>query len=114
MIRAVWNGAVLAEAATTVQLEGNDYFPAESLRHEFVKESATTTVCPWKGTANYYTVTVDGEVNPDAVGTTRIRVRGPSRSPTTSHSGKGFASRGTTTPLLRLRYLEGVDPAAGV
>jgi uncharacterized protein (DUF427 family) len=67
MIRAVWNGAVLAEAATTVQLEGNDYFPAESLRHEFLKESATTTVCPWKGTANYYTVTVDGEVNPDAV-----------------------------------------------
>ena len=67
MIRAVWNGAVLAEAATTVQLEGNDYFPAESLRREFVKESATTTVCPWKGTANYYTVTVDGEVNPDAV-----------------------------------------------
>ena len=47
MIRAVWNGAVLAEAATTVQLEGNDYFPAESLRHEFPKESATTTVCPW-------------------------------------------------------------------
>ena len=67
MIRAVWNGAVLAEAATTVQLEGNDYFPAESLRLEFLKESATTTVCPWKGTANYYTVTVDGEVNPDAV-----------------------------------------------
>lgn len=67
MIRAMWNGAVLAEAATTVQLEGNDYFPAESLRREFVKESATTTVCPWKGTANYYTVTVDGEVNPDAV-----------------------------------------------
>ena len=67
MIRAVWNGAVLAEAATTVQLEGNDYFPAESLRHEFLKESATTTVGPWKGTANYYTVTVDGEVNPDAV-----------------------------------------------
>jgi uncharacterized protein (DUF427 family) len=66
MIRAVWNGAVLAEAATTVQLEGNDYFPAESLRNEFLKESATTTVCPWKGTANYYTVTVDGEVNPDA------------------------------------------------
>jgi uncharacterized protein (DUF427 family) len=66
MIRAVWNGAVLAEAATTVQLEGNDYFPAESLRNEFVKESTTTTVCPWKGTANYYTVTVDGEVNPDA------------------------------------------------
>ena len=66
MIQAVWNGAVLAEAAHTVQLEGNDYFPPESIRHEFLKESPTTTVCPWKGTAHYYTVTVDGQVNPDS------------------------------------------------
>ena len=66
MIRAVWNGAVLAEAEHTVKLEGNDYFPPESLRREFLDASATTTVCPWKGTASYYSVTVDGKVNPDA------------------------------------------------
>jgi uncharacterized protein (DUF427 family) len=66
MIQAVWNGAVLAEAEDTVKLEGNDYFPLASVRREFLTDSSTTTVCPWKGTASYYTVTVDGEVNPDA------------------------------------------------
>jgi uncharacterized protein (DUF427 family) len=66
MIQAVWNGAVLAEAEQTVQLEGNDYFPLECVHREFLTDSSTTTVCPWKGTASYYTVTVDGEVNPDA------------------------------------------------
>ena len=66
MIRAVWNGAVLAEAEQTVKLEGNDYFPLESIRREFLSDSATTTVCPWKGTASYYSVTVDGKVNTDA------------------------------------------------
>ncbi|MGB3230965.1 MAG: DUF427 domain-containing protein [Mycobacterium sp.] len=67
MIRAVWNDAVLAEAVHTVRLEGNDYFPPEALRREYLTaESSATTVCPWKGTAHYYTVTVSGEVNPEA------------------------------------------------
>ena len=66
MIRAVWNGAVLAEAPQTVLLEGNHYFPADSLRREYLKDSSTTTICPWKGRARYYTVVVDGTVNPDA------------------------------------------------
>ncbi|WP_205874810.1 DUF427 domain-containing protein [Mycobacterium camsae] len=66
MIRALWNGAVLAEASETVRLEGNHYFPPDSVRHEHLTESSTTTICPWKGTAHYYTVSVDGEVNPDA------------------------------------------------
>lgn len=66
MIRAVWNGAVLAESAETVTLEGNHYFPVESLRREYLSDSTTTTVCPWKGTAHYYTVTVDGKTNTDA------------------------------------------------
>lgn len=66
MIRAVWNGAVLAEAPETVRLEGNHYFPVDSLRREYFSDSATTTVCPWKGTARYYNVTVDGSVNSDA------------------------------------------------
>ena len=66
MIRAVWNGVVLAEAPRTVRLEGNHYFPAESLRREYLEDSPTTTRCPWKGRARYYTVVVDGTVNPDA------------------------------------------------
>jgi uncharacterized protein (DUF427 family) len=66
MIRAVWNGAVLAEAPQTVRLEGNHYFPAESLRREYLEDSPTTTRCPWKGRAHYYTVVVDGSANPDA------------------------------------------------
>lgn len=66
MIRAVWNGAVLAEAPETVRLEGNHYFPADSLNREYFSDSATTSVCPWKGTAHYYSVRVDGQVNADA------------------------------------------------
>ncbi|MGH3603651.1 MAG: DUF427 domain-containing protein [Pseudonocardiaceae bacterium] len=66
MMRAVWNGVVLAEAPRTVRVEGNHYFPAESLRTEHLVDSSTTTVCPWKGQAHYYTVRVDGQTNPDA------------------------------------------------
>jgi uncharacterized protein (DUF427 family) len=66
MIRAVWNGAVLAETPQTVRLEGNHYFPAESLRREYFEDSPTTTRCPWKGRARYYTVVVDGTANFDA------------------------------------------------
>ncbi len=66
MIRAVWNSAVLAEAVHTVRLEGNDYFPPEALRRQFFTDSSATSLCPWKGTAYYYTVTVDGQVNPEA------------------------------------------------
>ena len=66
MFRAVWNGAVLAESGRTVKLEGNHYFRAESLRREYLTTSPTTSVCPWKGRARYYHVTVDGKVNRDA------------------------------------------------
>lgn len=66
MIRAVWNGTVLAEAPQTVRLEGNDYFPPESLRREHLVDSGTKSICPWKGLAHYYTVSVNGDVNPDA------------------------------------------------
>jgi hypothetical protein len=65
-MRAVWNGAVLAEAPETVRLEGNHYFPADSLNREYFSDSATTSVCPWKGTAHYYSVSVGGQVNADA------------------------------------------------
>ncbi|GLW73460.1 hypothetical protein Kpho02_57590 [Kitasatospora phosalacinea] len=66
MVRAVWNGAVLAESEETVLVEGNHYFPAEALNREFFVPSDTTTVCSWKGTAHYWTVSVGGAENPDA------------------------------------------------
>lgn len=65
-MRAVWNGQVLAESDDTVVVEGNHYFPPESVNKEFFSETETHTVCPWKGLASYYTVTVDGQANPDA------------------------------------------------
>lgn len=66
MIRAIWNGAILAESPETVIVEGNHYFPPESLHREYFTDSATHTVCSWKGTANYLTAVVDGLENADA------------------------------------------------
>ncbi|HVK17365.1 MAG TPA: DUF427 domain-containing protein [Fimbriiglobus sp.] len=66
MPRATWNGAVLAESDDTLVVEGNHYFPPESLRREHFKPSDTHTVCGWKGTASYYHVEVGGKRNPDA------------------------------------------------
>lgn len=66
MIRAIWNGTVLAESPETVIVEGNHYFPPEALHREYFAESSTTTVCPWKGTAHYFTVVVAGTENIDA------------------------------------------------
>ena len=65
-MKATWNGAVLAESDDTVVVEGNHYFPPDSIRREYFRESETHTVCPWKGTASYYDVVVGGEVNRDA------------------------------------------------
>ena len=66
MAKAVWNGAVLAESDKTEVVEGNHYFPPESLNKQYFQPSETTSVCGWKGTANYYTLEVDGETNADA------------------------------------------------
>jgi uncharacterized protein (DUF427 family) len=65
-VKAIWNGAVLAESNATEVVEGNQYFPPDSIKREFFSPSATTTVCGWKGTASYYTVNVGGKKNPDA------------------------------------------------
>ena len=65
-MKAIWNGKVLAESSQTRVIEGNHYFPRESINKEYFKQSQTHTVCPWKGTASYYTVVVDGAENPDA------------------------------------------------
>jgi len=66
MAKAVWNGAVLAESDSTVEVEGNQYFPPESVNREYFKASDQTTLCPWKGTASYYSLVVAGETNEDA------------------------------------------------
>ena len=65
-MKAIWNGKVLAESADTIVIEGNHYFPVESINKEFFKDSTTNTLCPWKGTASYYSLDVDGDQNPDA------------------------------------------------
>ena len=65
-MKAIWQGQVIAESDETVQLEGNHYFPPESLREEFFAPSDTTTVCPWKGQASYFDIVVDGETNSGA------------------------------------------------
>ena len=66
MPKAVWKGAVIAESEKTVELEGNHYFPPQSLHREYLKPSKTTSQCPWKGTARYFDVEVSGERNADA------------------------------------------------
>jgi uncharacterized protein (DUF427 family) len=66
MPKAMWNEAVIADSENTVVVEGNHYFPANSLNREYFSPSPTTTICPWKGTAHYYTLEVNGERNPDA------------------------------------------------
>ena len=66
MPKAVWNGRVIAESDRTEVVEGNQYFPPDSIKKEFFKDSSTHTSCPWKGQASYYTVVVDGQENPDA------------------------------------------------
>lgn len=65
-MKATWKGEVLAESDETVVVEGNHYFPADSIRRGHFRESATHTVCPWKGTASYYDVVVGEDVNKDA------------------------------------------------
>ena len=65
-MKAKWNGEVLAESDITVVVDGNHYFPPESVNTEFLDPSDHRTVCPWKGTAHYYHVVVEGERNVDA------------------------------------------------
>jgi uncharacterized protein (DUF427 family) len=65
-MRAIWNGTVIAESNDTVVVENNHYFPRESLVDEHFIPSDATSICPWKGTASYLSVTVDGQTNAGA------------------------------------------------
>lgn len=65
-MKATWNGETLAESNDTIVVEGNHYFPPDSINNEYFQPSRTHTVCSWKGTASYYDVAVNGDVNRDA------------------------------------------------
>lgn len=66
MPKAIWKDRVIAESSDTVMVEGNHYFPPNSIEKELFVPTQTHTVCPWKGTADYFTLEVDGEQNTDA------------------------------------------------
>lgn len=66
MARAIWHDTVLAESDQTVVVEGNQYFPSDSVDRSALRDSSDTSVCPWKGTASYYDVVVDGDTNAGA------------------------------------------------
>ena len=65
-MKAIWNGAVIAESNATRVIENNQYFPPESVKREYLTESPTHSTCPWKGEASYYTLSVNGKENKDA------------------------------------------------
>ncbi|MBC8767616.1 DUF427 domain-containing protein [Arenibacter sp. BSSL-BM3] len=65
-MKAVWNNKIIAESEDTIVIENNYYFPAESIKKEYFSPSTTHTIYPWKGTASYYNITVDGVKNNDA------------------------------------------------
>lgn len=69
MVEARWNGRVIAKSDDTVVVEGNHYFPPDAVDADVLRPSATTTGCPWKGTASYYSLLVDGKENRDAAWT---------------------------------------------
>jgi uncharacterized protein (DUF427 family) len=66
-MRAVWNGTTIAQSDDIVTVEGNAYFPASTLRQDLIVPSQHTSVCGWKGTAQYYSLRVDGQSNENAV-----------------------------------------------
>jgi len=65
-MKAIWNNEVIAESDDTVVVEGNHYFPHDSINKAYFKTSDSHTTCPWKGVASYYTIEVNGSENPDA------------------------------------------------
>ena len=70
-MKAIWNGHVIAESDATVVVEGNHYFPLDAVGPAVLRPSTTTSACPWKGAASYYSLEVGGQVNRDAAWTYR-------------------------------------------
>ena len=65
-MKAIWENVILAESNATIVVEGNHYFPPDSINKNYFKDSNTQSSCPWKGLASYYNIVVDGKVNQDA------------------------------------------------
>ncbi|MDX2413752.1 MAG: DUF427 domain-containing protein [Bacteroidales bacterium] len=65
-MKAIWNGAIIAQSNETVNIEGNQYFPPSSVNMQYLSHSELNTVCHWKGTASYYNINIDGNINKDA------------------------------------------------
>lgn len=65
-MKAIWNGETIAESNDTIVVENNHYFPKDSVKSDFLTDSATHSTCPWKGQASYYSLNVDGKTNTDA------------------------------------------------
>ena len=80
-MKAIWNGTVIAQSDETVVVEGNHYFPRESIDPQYFAASDNRSVCHWKGTANYFHVEVDGKRNPNAAWYYATPVRGRRRDP---------------------------------
>jgi uncharacterized protein (DUF427 family) len=66
-MKAIWNNEVIAESNDTLVVEGNHYFPESAVKKEYLQPSDTHTICPWKGTASYYSLNINGKENKDAV-----------------------------------------------
>lgn len=65
-MKAIWNNQTIAESTRTIEIEGNQYFPPESVNKGYLQTSSTHSTCPWKGEASYYDLVVDGKLNKDA------------------------------------------------
>ncbi|WKK82717.1 DUF427 domain-containing protein [Marivirga arenosa] len=65
-MKAIWNNQVVAESDDTIVIEGNHYFPPQSIKKEYFEKSDYSSTCHWKGTASYYSLNVNGDVNKDA------------------------------------------------
>lgn len=65
-MKAIWNEQIIAESDNTIVIEGNHYFPKDSIQKKFYKPSSTHTTCHWKGEASYFSLDVNGKLNPDA------------------------------------------------
>ena len=77
-MKAIWKGEVIAESDNTIVIEGNHYFPPESVVKEYLKPTDTTSVCPWKGTAHYYSVAIgDQEIRDDLLEIVVVAFPGP-------------------------------------
>lgn len=66
MSKATWQGVVLAQSNKTIEIEGNQYFPPDSVNRQYLEDSTLHSTCPWKGEASYYNIIVNGKKNPDA------------------------------------------------